>query len=61
VPAELKLADNWTGPHLFERLEIQLCGEYLRDLRSSRGIFVIVYLGTKSTGFVRAAPLVRAR
>ena len=48
VPAELKLADKWTGPHLFERLEIQLCGDYLRDIRSSRGIFVIVYLGTKS-------------
>lgn len=48
VPAELKLADKWTGPHLFERLEIQLCGDYLRDLRSSRGIFLLVYLGTKS-------------
>jgi hypothetical protein len=48
VPAELKLADNWTGPHLFERREIQLCGDYLRDVRSSRGIFVIVYLGRKS-------------
>lgn len=29
-------------------MEIQLCGDYLRDVRSSRGIFVIVYLGTKS-------------
>jgi hypothetical protein len=48
VPAELKLADKWTGPHLFERLEIQLCGDYLRDIRSSRGIFLLVYLGTKS-------------
>lgn len=48
VPAELKLADKWTGPHLFERLEIQLCGDYLRDVRSSRGIFVLVYLGEKS-------------
>lgn len=48
VPTELKLADKWTGPHLFERLEVQLCGDYLRDLRSSRGVFVIVYLGTKS-------------
>ncbi|UDM52041.1 hypothetical protein [Cupriavidus sp. MP-37] len=48
VPAELKLADKWTGPHLFERLEIQLCGDYLRDIRSSRGIFLMVYLGTKS-------------
>lgn len=48
VPAELKLADKWTGPHLFERLEVQLCGDYLRDRRSSRGIFLLVYLGTKS-------------
>lgn len=48
VPVELKLADKWTGPHLFERLEIQLCGDYLRDVRSSRGIFLIVYLGAKS-------------
>lgn len=47
VPAELKLADKWTGPHLFERLEIQLCGDYLRDKRSSRGIFALVYHGTK--------------
>jgi hypothetical protein len=47
VPAELKLADKWTGPHLFERLEIQLCGDYLRDKRSSRGIFGLVYHGTK--------------
>ena len=48
MPAELKLADKWTGPHLFERLEIQLCGDYLRNIRSSRGIFLLVYLGTKS-------------
>lgn len=48
VPAELKLADKWTGPHLFERLEMQLCGDYLRDPRSSRGIFLLVYLGAKS-------------
>lgn len=47
VPAELKLADKWTGPHLLERLEIQLCGDYLRDKRSSRGIFLLVYHGTK--------------
>jgi hypothetical protein len=49
VPAELKLADKWTGPHLFERLEVQLCGDYLRDRRSSRGIFVIVYQGSKQS------------
>jgi len=48
VPAELKIADAWTGPHLFERLENQLCGDYLRDVRSSRGVFVLVYTGEKT-------------
>lgn len=48
VPAELKLADKWTGPKLFERLEVQLCGDYLRDPRSSRGLFVLVYHGEKT-------------
>jgi hypothetical protein len=48
VPVELKLADNhWSGPKLFERLENQLCGDYLRDNRSNRGIFVLVYRGDK--------------
>lgn len=47
VPVELKLADKWTGPDLFERLENQLCGDYLRDNRSNRGIFVLVYRGEK--------------
>jgi hypothetical protein len=27
---------------LFERLEVQLSGDYLRDNRSARGIFVLV-------------------
>ncbi|SDX47249.1 NACHT domain-containing protein [Nitrosomonas oligotropha] len=45
VPVELKLADNWSGPKLFERLENQLCGDYLRDDRSNRGIFVLVCRG----------------
>jgi hypothetical protein len=48
VPVELKLADNWTGPVLFERLENQLCGDYLRDNRSNRGIFLLVYRGEKA-------------
>ena len=48
VPAELKLADNWPGPALFERLENQLCADYLRDKRSNRGIFVLVYRGEKA-------------
>lgn len=48
VPGELKLADKWSGPDLFERLENQLCGDYLRDNRSNRGIFVLVQRGEKS-------------
>lgn len=47
VPIELKLAENWTGPKLYERLENQLCGDYLRDNRSNRGVFVMVYRGEK--------------
>jgi hypothetical protein len=42
VPVELKLADNWSGPELLERLENQLCGDYLRDNHSKRGIFLLV-------------------
>lgn len=47
VPVELKVADNWTGPHLFERMGVQLGGDYLRDARSSRGIFLLVYVGKR--------------
>ncbi len=42
------MVDNWTGPKLFERLENQLCGDYLRDKRSNRGIFLLVYRGEKT-------------
>jgi hypothetical protein len=42
VPAELKLAERWSGPQLFERLENQLSGDYLRDNRSALGIFILV-------------------
>ena len=49
VPIELKLADNWSGPALLERLENQLCGDYLRDGRSSLGVFVLVYRGDKTS------------
>lgn len=45
VPTELKIADKWTGPELFERLEGQLAGDYLRDIGSSRGIYLLVYRG----------------
>ncbi len=47
VPMELKLADNWSGLDLFERLENQLCGDYLRDEHSNRGIYLLVYRGEK--------------
>ncbi|WP_318390554.1 hypothetical protein [Enterobacter sp.] len=47
VPVELKLADKWTGPALFERLENQLCGDYLRDTRSGRGIFMLINRNTE--------------
>ncbi|MNP64633.1 hypothetical protein D3C76_1601450 [compost metagenome] len=42
MPVELKLSQNWSGPQHFERLENQLCGDYLRDDRSSCGIFLLV-------------------
>jgi hypothetical protein len=50
VPVELKLANsNWSGSKLLERLENQLCADYLRDNRSNRGIFLLVYLGSKTS------------
>jgi hypothetical protein len=49
LPVELKLADKWTGSKLFERLENQLCGDYLRDNRSNRGLFVLIYRGEKQS------------
>jgi len=45
VPAELKLSHRWTLKELFERLETQVCGGYLRDMRSTRGLLVIVHQG----------------
>ena len=53
VPVELKLADNWSGPQLFERLESQLCCGYLRDNRSRRGIFLLVRTGKQLTWELR--------
>lgn len=49
MPIELKLADKWTGTKLFERLENQLGGDYLRDIRSSCGVFLLVNHGGKKT------------
>lgn len=45
LPIELKLANKWSGAELYERLENQLCSEYLRDNKSRRGIFLLVYQG----------------
>jgi hypothetical protein len=46
IPIELKVADNnWSIANLTERLNNQLCGQYLRDVRSNFGIFLLVYLG----------------
>lgn len=50
VPIELKLSDaGWSGNDHFERLENQLCGDYLRDPRSTRGIFALVNRGQQQT------------
>lgn len=49
VPVELKLPDKWTGAKLLERLENQLGGDYLRDIRSSCGVFLLVNHGGKKS------------
>ncbi|MCA8994589.1 MAG: hypothetical protein KDA88_21605 [Planctomycetaceae bacterium] len=48
VPVELKIADNWSASELFERLENQLIGDYLRDRRSNCGVYLLFSRGTKS-------------
>lgn len=49
VPIELKIADkNWSGAKLFDRMENQLCGDYLRDSRSRCGIYLLLNRGAKS-------------
>ena len=47
VPIELKIADNWSGAELLERLKNQLCNDYLRDYRTCYGVFLLVYRGEK--------------
>ncbi len=48
VPIELKIADNWSYSQLVERLHNQLVGQYLRDVRSKFGVFLLVWQGTKT-------------
>ena len=43
VPVELKIADKWSGPELFAKLKDQLCGDYLRDVDSTNGIYLLVH------------------
>jgi hypothetical protein len=48
VPIELKIVDNsWSAVDLVERLRNQLCDQYLLDIRSNCGIFLLVFLGKK--------------
>ncbi|MBP1144484.1 hypothetical protein AB7M18_003912 [Pseudomonas viridiflava] len=47
VPVELKLAEKWSGDQLLERLENQLAGDYLRDIHSKYGVYLLVYHGQK--------------
>ncbi len=47
IPIEMKIADNWRWSKLVERLENQLIGDYLRDSRSNRGIYLLFYKGGK--------------
>jgi hypothetical protein len=51
IPIELKIADNkhWTGEKLHERLQNQLCGDYLRDQRSTCGVYLLFNRGEKKT------------
>ena len=49
VPVELKIAHRWSGPQLFEKLKNQLCGDYLRDIDSTNGIYLLVHRGEQNT------------
>ncbi|NJM76064.1 MAG: hypothetical protein HC852_10065 [Acaryochloridaceae cyanobacterium RU_4_10] len=49
VPIELKVACSWSGNKLVERLNNQLFGQYLRDIRSNCGIFLLVYIGQQES------------
>jgi len=48
VPVELKIADNWSGSELLDKLRDQLCGDYLRDEHNKNGIFLLVFRGEKN-------------
>jgi hypothetical protein len=45
IVIELKKTDNWTAPKLTERLHNQLVGQYMRDVHSRYGIYLLVWQG----------------
>lgn len=49
VPIELKIVNNgWTAVSLIDRIDKQLCDQYLRDIRSNCGIFLLISIGKKN-------------
>ena len=49
VPVELKIANKWSGPELFAKLKDQLYGDYLRDVDSTNGIYLLVHYGEQNS------------
>ncbi len=47
VSIEIKWAGNWTVPELLERLENQLCGQYLRSDDCRHGVYLLGMIGQK--------------
>ena len=45
IPIEVKWAEKWSGPQLFERLETQLVGQYMRDHETHYGFYLLGYRG----------------
>lgn len=45
ISIEIKWADKWSLQELFEGLENQLVGQYLRDANSCYGIYLLGYIG----------------
>lgn len=54
---ELKIADGRTVDSLLFDLEWQLKGDYLRDKKSSHGIFVVMHLGSRKSFPFQKRPL----
>ena len=47
VTIEIKKACEWSGNKLYERLENQLYGQYLRDPNARYGIYLLGYFGSR--------------